>query len=127
MRTCSDGALPGGKQRYVLHFNPKELPPVHAFWSITSYDHDGFPARNAINRTSIGDRDPLNYNSDGSLDICVQREWPSRDRQANWLPAPEGAMTLVMRLYAPCPEVLNGGWVPPALQRVDDEPEEKLL
>lgn len=117
----SDGAMASGKKRYVLHFEPKELPPVHAFWSITNYDQDGFPARNAINRTSIGDRDPLNYNSDGSLDIWIQKEWPSRDRQPNWLPAPEGAMTLVMRLYAPCPEVLNGGWVPPVLQRVDDE------
>ncbi len=125
--TTSDDARPSGKQRYVLHFKPKELPPVHAFWSITSYDPEGYPARNPINRTSIGDRDPLNYNSDGSLDIWVQREWPSRDRQANWLPAPEGAMTLVMRLYAPCPELLDGCWLPPVLQRVDNGATEHLF
>ena len=123
--TDSDGNPPNGKQRYTLHFDAKELPPVHAFWSITSYDHDGFPARNPISRTSIGDRDPLNYNADGSLDLDVQRDWPSRDRISNWLPAPDGAMTVVMRLYAPRSEVLNGHWAPPVLQRVDHNPEEE--
>jgi hypothetical protein len=94
---------------------------VHAFWSITSYDHDGFPARNPINRLNLGDRDALNFNDDGSLDIYVQRDWPSRDGLANWLPAPDGAMTLVIRLYAPRSEVLNGRWAPPVLQRVEED------
>lgn len=123
----AEGVRPNGKERYVLHFRAKELPPVHAFWSVASYDHDGFPARSPLNRATIGDRDPLNYNSDGSLDIYVQREMPARDRVANWLPAPEGAMTLVMRLYAPCPEVLNGRWTPPALERFDNVAEESLF
>ena len=122
----SDGSRPSGKDRYVLHFKAKELPPVHAFWSITSYDHDGFPSRHAFNRASIGDRDPLNYNTDGSLDIYIQRDWPSRELQSNWLPAPEGAMTLIMRLYAPRPEALNGSWAPPVLERLDGDAEEQL-
>jgi hypothetical protein len=123
--TAADGVRPSGKKRYVLHFNAKELPPVHAFWSITSYDDDGFPSRNPIHRACIGDRDPLNYNPDGSLDIYVQRNSPSHDH-ANWLPAPEGAMTLVMRLYAPRSEALDGRWSPPALQRIEENAEERM-
>ena len=123
--TTADGVRPTGKQRYVLHFKPNELPPVHAFWSLTSYDDDGFPSRNPINRVCIGDRDPLNYNPDGSLDIYVQKTCPSHDR-ANWLPAPEGAMTLVMRLHVPRPEALDGRWAPPALQPIDENAEAQM-
>jgi hypothetical protein len=121
----AEGLRPSGKQQYVLHFSAKELPPAHAFWSIASYDEDGFPSRNSLNRACIGDRDPLNYNPDGSLDIYVQKSCPSHDR-ANWLPAPEGAMTLVMRLYVPRPEVLDGRWAPPALQPIDEHAEEQM-
>ena len=52
------------------------MPPADAFWSITMYDEHGFQAANRLNRFALGDRDPLTYNSDGSLDIYFQRSSP---------------------------------------------------
>jgi hypothetical protein len=39
--------------------------------SITLYDMDGFQVANPLNRYAIGDRDPLQYNADGSLDVFI--------------------------------------------------------
>ena len=51
---------------------------MDAFWSITMYDAEGYQAANALNRFAIGDRDPLKYNADGSLDIYMQNASPGR-------------------------------------------------
>ena len=32
-----------GASNYTIHFDKSEIPPVDAFWSITLYDHGGFP------------------------------------------------------------------------------------
>ena len=60
---------------------------------------------------------PFKYNADGSLDIYFQHKSPARTRR-NWLPAPEGAFNLTMRLYGPKPEALNGKWNPPPVKRI---------
>ena len=65
---------------------------------------------------AIGDRDKMLFNRDGSLDILVQHEAPSAERKSNWLPAPEGPFTLLLRLYSPKPAVLDGQWVPPPVR-----------
>ncbi|WP_228061259.1 DUF1254 domain-containing protein [[Phormidium] sp. LEGE 05292] len=110
--------MEGGNQ-YVLHFSPTELPPVEAFWSLTMYDAEGFQVANPLDRFAIGDRDPLTYNSDGSLDIYFQHESPGVDKESNWLPSPaQGKLGLTMRLYAPKAQVLDGRWVPPAVKRL---------
>jgi hypothetical protein len=113
----ADGAPITGEQRYAIHFEADELPPVDAFWSITMYDAEGFQAANELDRFAIGDRDPLVYNADGSLDIVIEHENPGPDREANWLPAPTGPLGITMRLYAPRPEVLNGRWSPPPVTK----------
>ena len=100
-----------------MHFTKAELPPVNAFWSLTMYDADGFQVANPIDRFAIGDRDALNYNADGSLDIFIQHDNPGGARQANWLPSPaNGTLGLTMRLYSPKPPVLDGSWAPPPVQ-----------
>lgn len=104
--------------RYQMHFDKDALPPVAAFWSITMYDSDGFQCANELDRFAIGDRDALYYNADGSLDIYFQHDNPGADKASNWLPAPEGAWNLTMRLYAPKAEVLDGSWNPPAVHKV---------
>jgi hypothetical protein len=81
-------SLGWGDLTMCLHFGPGELPPVHAFWSVTMYDAEGFPVPNALNRFAIGDRDQLQFNPDGSLDLYLQHQSPGPDREANWLPAP---------------------------------------
>jgi len=117
--TDADGKPVTAENSYVLHFNRAELPPADAFWSLTLYDEEGFQVANPINRFAIGDRDPLRFNSDGSLDLYIQNRSPGRERESNWLPAPEsGSLALTLRLYAPRPQVANGLWNPPALKRV---------
>jgi len=108
-----------GANRYVLHFEKDELPPVGAFWSVTMYDAKGFQVANPINRFAIGDRDALKFNADGSLDLYLQNDSPGKDRESNWLPSPAaGPLGVTMRLYAPKPAALDGRWNPPAIQRV---------
>jgi len=105
--------------KYTLRFKKDEIPPVEAFWSLTLYDENGFPVPNEIERQALGDRDELIFGPDGSLKIFIQAGSPGEDRKANWLPAPKsGPFGVVLRLYAPKREVLDGRWVPPAVQRV---------
>ncbi len=118
-------AEPDGKpydsgQRYMLHFDKDQLPPARAFWSLTMYDERQLFTENPIDRYAIGDRDALKYNSDGSLDLYIQRESPSAEKESNWRPAPKsGSFTMNLRLYWPKPEVLDGSWTPPPVKRVD--------
>src|SRR5262249_2883357 len=112
-----NGQRLSGTNRYVLHFDKAELPPADAFWSITLYDKDSFQVPNPINRFAIGDRDGLIFNTDGSLDIYVQSDSPGADKEANWLPAPNGApFSLTMRIYSPRREALDGTWSPPPVK-----------
>jgi hypothetical protein len=114
----ADGKPLTGANRYLLHFAKNEIPPVGAFWSITLYDTEGFPTTNILNRCAIGDRDELKYNTDGSVDLYFQRQSPGKDRESNWLPTPAGDFNLIMRLYAPKAEVIDGRWAPPAIKTV---------
>ncbi|MGB2630240.1 MAG: DUF1254 domain-containing protein [Candidatus Omnitrophota bacterium] len=114
----SEGKPLTGANDYVLHFDKKDLPPVNAFWSVTLYDNEGFQVANKIDRYTIGDRDKIKYNPDGSLDVFIQNAHPGKDKESNWLPAPEGPFNLTMRLYAPQASVLEGAWAPPAVKKV---------
>jgi hypothetical protein len=107
-----------GANKYALHFEKGETPPANAFWSITMYDKDGFQVPNPIDRFAIGSYDKLTFNADGSLDIYVQAESPGKDRESNWLPAPQGLFEPTMRLYSPRPEVLDLTWAPPPFVKV---------
>jgi hypothetical protein len=120
--TDADGQPLDGTHGYLLHFDRDELPPAGAFWSVTMYHADGFPAANPINRYAIGDRDDLAYNADGSLDIYIQHTSPGPGRERNWLPAPPGPLGVTMRVYAPEPQALDGRWNPPAITRTSHRP-----
>lgn len=114
----TDGKPLTGDQKYVLHFEKRELPPASAFWSVTMYDAEGFQVANPINRFAIGDRDALKYNADGSLDLYIQSANPGADKESNWLPAPKsGVLGVTMRLYAPKAEALDGRWNPPPIKK----------
>jgi len=113
----ADGHPLAGDNDYVLHFDKAGFLPVHAFWSVTMYDAQGFQVANSINRFAIGDRDPLIYNADGSLDLYLQHQSPGSAKEANWLPAPKCPLGVTMRLYSPKSSVLNGTWAPPAVRR----------
>jgi hypothetical protein len=113
----ADGQPLDGANRYKLHFENGQLPPVEAFWSVTLYDHDGFPVPNAFNRSALSSWMPLVANADGSIDLYFQNESPGKEREANWLPAPKGPFNVLIRLYAPKPAVVNGQWVPPRVTK----------
>src|SRR5580704_10440436 len=120
LNSSADGArqLLSGSMRYRMHFDKAFLPPVRAFWSITAYDKDGYFIANSIQRYAIGDRDPLKFNPDGSLDIYFQSQNPGPEKESNWLPSGDGTFNLTIRLYWPEEAILNGTWHPPALERV---------
>lgn len=110
-----------GKNNYLLHFNKNQLPPVRAFWSLTLYDAEGYFAPNSAKRYALGDRDPLQYNKDGSLDIYIQHAAPEQTKLSNWLPAPNDKFNLLMRLYWPKSAILSGHWSPPAIKKIDHQ------
>jgi hypothetical protein len=82
--------------------------------------------QNPINRYLINSPmlPNLKKNADGSLTLYVQKASPGADKESNWLPAPDGPIYLVMRLYSPKtepPSVLppgEGTWKPPAIVAV---------
>jgi hypothetical protein len=109
-----------GSKRYRLHFDPSQLPPNDAFWSLTVYDLVTMQfVDNELGRYSIGDRTPgLHTSGDGSLDIDLQHEVPAAGG-SNWLPTPAGAFLLVVRIYQPKPEVLDGRYMLPPLETLE--------
>lgn len=109
-----------GSGRYVLHFPKGQLPPARAFWSVTLYNDRQTFASNALGRYAVSSRDRLRYNRDGSLDIYIQYEKPTNVPQANWLPAPANALNLMLRAYWPEQALLDGSWMPPAVERVEE-------
>ena len=107
----------GSKHNYVWHIDAGNTPPANAFWSLTMYDNDGFLCTNPLNRFAIGDRNPLKKNADGSIDIYIQHESPGKDKESNWLPAPNGSFNLLLRVYWPKEEMINGTWKAPGVKK----------
>jgi hypothetical protein len=108
-----------GKNRYTLRFAPGQLPPVNAFWSMTMYGvPDQLLVKNPINRYLINSPmlPDLKTDPDGGCTIYIQHESPGQDKEANWLPAPQGRFMVAMRYYWPTPELLKNQWVSPKIQ-----------
>jgi hypothetical protein len=119
--SVSDGAEQpySGNFRYVMHFPPGQAPSVNGFWSLTMYDADYFFVENGLGRYSLGSRDGLKFNADGSLDLYIQRHSPGAGLESNWLPAAEEKFLLMLRLYWPKETMLNGSWKIPPVKRGD--------
>lgn len=118
--TDGSGNKLSSDKRYVMHFAKDQIPPVRGFWSLTMYNDKQLFAANSINRYAIGDRDKLTRNSDGSLDLYIQRDPPGAVKETNWLPAPaRGDFTMNLRLYWPKSTVLEGAWSPPPVQQLN--------
>jgi hypothetical protein len=117
--TDSKGKPLTGANNYTIHFNSGQTPPVGAFWSITMYNNKSLFVDNPINRYSIGKyTEGLKNNTDGSLDIYIQHDNPGKDKESNWLPADKGSFNMILRMYLPGEQVLNGTWSPPPVQRI---------
>jgi hypothetical protein len=116
----ADGQKLDGANRYTVRFAPGQLPPVNAFWSLTMYE---LPASllsaNPLNRYLLNAPmlPQFKRDADGGVTLLVQNESPGNDKEANWLPAPKGPFFMVLRLYWPKDEVVEGKWTAPPLKR----------
>jgi hypothetical protein len=125
--TDGKGSLLDGKRSYTMTFPKGALPPVDdkrgGFWSLTMYDRDYFMLPKSPNgRTNIGtvslDANELKFAADGSLTITMAHEQPvDGEARANWLPAPEGQFALIVRVYVPTQQVLDGTYKLPSVER----------
>jgi hypothetical protein len=114
--------LDGSKHRYALRFAKDGLPPVSAFWSVTMYDGaKQLLVANPIDRYLVNSTmlDTLKRDADGGLTLHVQKDTPGPEREANWLPAPNGPIYMILRAYGPEEPVLDGKWTPPPVTRTD--------
>lgn len=118
----AEGNKLSGANRYTIHFAKGELPPVHAFWSLTMYD---LPQRllvaNPINRYLINSPmlPNLKRGDDGGVTLYIQNESPGKELESNWLPAPKGPFNIYMRLYWPKEAAMDGSWSPPKAELVE--------
>ncbi|MGI1986758.1 DUF1254 domain-containing protein [Shewanella glacialipiscicola] len=121
-REDADGQpLDASKHDYTLRFEPGQYPPVNAFWSVTMYNlPESLMVANPINRYLINSPmlPELKKDADGGLTIYVQKDSPGKDKEANWLPAPDGPFWIPMRIYWPKIEALDGTWKAPPLNKV---------
>ncbi len=104
---------------YTLTSPAGQLPLANAFWSVTMYDGktplliDNPINRYLVNELTLPD---LKKNADGSFTIYMQKDSPGAVKESNRLPAPDGPIYVVMRIYWPKETALNGSWKPPAVQ-----------
>jgi hypothetical protein len=125
-KSSGDGTrLDGSEHNYTLTFPAGQFPPVNAFWSLTIYDgktRQLIP--NPINRYLVNSPmlPSMKKNTDSSLTIYIQKNAPPADKKPNWLPASNGPIFMIMRLYWPKetpPSILpvgSGTWNPSAVQ-----------
>ncbi len=122
LATDSDGKKPDTRtNRYTLTFPAGDLPPAHSFWSVTMYDgKTQLLIENPIHRYLVNSPmlPGMKKNADGSLIIRIQKASPGKQLESNWLPAPDGPIYVVMRLYWPKEAALKGTWKPPAMRKV---------
>jgi hypothetical protein len=108
-----------GNFRYGMHFPPGQAPSANGFWSLTMYDSDLFLVSNPLSRFSLNARDHFKFNLDGSLDLYLQQHPPGAEMESNWLPAPEGKFTLILRFYWPKDAMFKANWKIPPVKRED--------
>jgi hypothetical protein len=118
----ADGQPLTGDRKYVISMKKEDFPKVNAYWGVTIYklpERLFFP--NAVQRWMVNSLDKaVKYNADGSLDIQIQKDSPGKDKEANWLPTPEGPFQLVFRMYGPTdPKIFFGEYAPGPVRRVN--------
>lgn len=128
-RSDAEGqTLDGSKHNYALTFSADSLPPVNAFWSVTMYYGESqLLVENPINRYLVNTSmvQDMKKNADGSLTIYMQHESPGKEKESNWLPAPDGPIYLALRMYWPsteAPSILppgKGTWSPPGIVKTN--------
>jgi hypothetical protein len=116
----SNGVQLEGKYLYEVTFLEGQLPPVNGFWSMTLYNKHHLFEVNDLNRYSLGTKNKsLKYNPDGSLTLYAGATSPGKDKESNWIPAPDDIFSLYIRCYWGKEAILDGSWVPPLIQKIN--------
>ena len=112
----SKGVRLSGSSTYAITFPKGQTPPVKGIWSLTLYNDAHFFQQNPLGRYSLGTKNKtLKYNPDGSLTLYAGAKSPGKDKESNWLPAPDAEFSLYLRAYWPDEAVLSGTWQPPVV------------
>ncbi len=117
----ADGQKLDGANRYMVRFAPGQLPPVNSFWSLTMYEMPAsLLSENPLNRYLLNSPmlPQFKRDADGGITFYFQHKTPGKDKESNWLPAPKGPFSVVMRLYWPKTEAIEGEWKEPPMQRM---------
>ena len=115
----SKGVQLQGNKLYKVTFQKGQLPPVNGFWSLTVYNEHHLFEPNELNRYSLGTKNSdLVTGADGSLSLYVGVKSPGKDKETNWIPAPEDTFSLYLRCYWSKTAVLDGSWIPPVIEEV---------
>lgn len=121
-RTDAAGnALNAKDNSYKIYFAPGDFPPVNAFWSLTMYNlPQSLLVVNPINRYLVNSPmlSELKKDDKGGVTIYIQYKSPGKDKESNWLPAPDGPFWMALRLYWPKEAALDGSWKQPPLELV---------
>ncbi len=128
--TDADGQpLDGSEHAYTLTFPAGQLPPVNAFWSRDDVRRQDAVAGPEPHRSLSDQLDHAAVDEEGRRRFThpphPDETSPGKAEASNWLPAPNGPIYLVMRLYWPKtepPSILppgEGSWAPPAIRRSD--------
>jgi hypothetical protein len=115
---CSIGAyLLDSANKYVMHYEKGGLSPTNGTWSLSQYK-GCFYDRIVLDRYAIAPWMPLKFDADGSLDIYLQAESPSKDTEVNWPPTPPGQFNLTIRNYWPNEAALDGNYQNPPVRKI---------
>lgn len=115
----ADGSQLSGGSNYAVTFAAGQEPPVNGFWSLTLYNDKHLFHPNPLNRYSLGTKNKdLQRNPDGSLTLYVGARSPGKDKESNWIPAPDGDLSLYIRAYWGKEGITGGTWQPPAVTRI---------
>ncbi len=114
--------LDASRHSYVFRFEKDKLPPAGAFWSLTMYDgKTQYLVANPLDRYLLNSTrlDDFKFDADGSLTFHIRKTSPGAEKEANWLPAPDGPFYCILRIYMPGPAVFNGQWEKPQMKVAD--------
>jgi len=107
-----------GRHRYRIRCADGGALPADAFWSITVYGEDRFLAPHATGRHALGTRSGMVRDADGALTMHLGHAAPDAPA-SNWLPVPDAPFYLILRLYHPRPQLLDGRYRLPQVERLD--------
>ena len=103
----ANGQLLSGKKKYKL--NVSDNVPARDFWSVIVYSKNTkafiYNDQNKVGISSY-DKDSLNLNADGSIDLYFSTSAP-QGLESNWIPTNGEEFFLLFRFYGPEEDYYN--------------------